>query len=115
MSQWTGDALRTAALEALGPLGDGRARDALVNGSLEVTSEVARWHASRGPFEGVGVTLWLDGERLDRIAAAPAVEDALRAAIAAAVATRAGESLFDLALRRTTGARPPETPYRGRP
>jgi hypothetical protein len=115
LSQWTGDALRAAAHAALGPMGDGRARDALENGSLEVISGVARWNASRGPFEGVGVTLWLDDERLDRIAAAPAVEDALRAAIAAAVSARPGELLFDLTLRRETGKHPPETPYRGRP
>jgi hypothetical protein len=114
MSQWTGDALRRAALDALGPQGDVRARDALVHGALEVTSDVARWQASRGPFEGVGVTLWLDGERLDRIAAAPAVNDVLRAAIAAAVATRTGESLFELTLGRAPGGTMPETPYRGR-
>jgi hypothetical protein len=112
VSGWTGEALRRAAIAALGPLGDARARDALVHGVVVLRPGVARWQASHGPVEGVGVVLRLDGPRLER-ALPHAVEDALRAALAAAVATRPGESLFDFAIALGEGDLA-ETPYRGR-
>ena len=113
MSGWTGDTLRRAALAALGPLGDARARDALLHGALILRPGVARWQGSQGPVEGLGVTLRLDGALYER-AVALAVEDALRAALAAAVATLPGESLFELTIQRSDADGLSETPYRGR-
>jgi hypothetical protein len=45
---------------------------------------------------------------------AHAAEDALRAAVAAAVATRPGESLFEFAIERSDSDGLADTPYRGR-
>jgi hypothetical protein len=112
-SSWNGASLRRAALDALGSLADERAREALAHGALEVTPRVASWQGSAGPFSGHRVVLVLDAARLQAVLDAPAVEDAIRSALAAAVATRPGESLFELALRPAARALS-ETPYRGR-
>ena len=78
-----------------------------------MTPAVTQWEASTGRVEGHRVTLELDAERLARVRREPAVYDAVCAALAAAVATRAGESLFELAV--DAAARDlEETPYRGR-
>ena len=113
MSVWTAEALRDAALRRLGPFGDARARDALVHGTLTIAAGVSRWTASAGAVEGHRVTIALDAARLGRLRDAPAVEDALTSATAAAVATRAGQALFDFALRWGRTAPPVATPYRG--
>jgi hypothetical protein len=113
MSQWTSESLRRAALDALGPHGDELARDALVHGAIDVTPGVARWEASSGHIEGHRVTLELDTERLARVRREPAVYDAVCAALAAAVAMRPGESLFELAVHPAARGMM-ETPYRGR-
>jgi hypothetical protein len=113
MSQWTVESLRRAALAALGPLADDLARDALVRAEIDIAPGVVHWEASAGRVEGHRVTLRLDGDGLERIRRQPAVYDAVCAAFAAAVATRPGESLFELELRScATGMT--ETPYRGR-
>jgi hypothetical protein len=113
MSQWTIESLRRAALTALGPLADELARDALGHGDIEIAPSVVHWEASSGRVEGHRVTLRLDGDRLERIRRQPAVYDALCAAFAAAVATRPGESLFELVLRPGADGLT-DTPYRGR-
>jgi hypothetical protein len=113
VSDWTCESLRRAALDALGPHGGQAAREALAHGALDVTPGVARWESSPGPVAGHRVTLVLDAGRLDRIRREPAVYDALCAAIAAAVATRPGESLFELALQPAAPGLT-DTPYRGR-
>jgi hypothetical protein len=113
VTDWTGESLRRAALDALGPHGGELARDALVHGAIDLTPGVARWEASPGPVAGHRVTLALDPVRLGRIRREPAVYDALCAAVAAAVAMRPGESLFELALQ-TEAPGLAETPYRGR-
>jgi hypothetical protein len=109
---WTGESLRRAALDALGPHGNDLARDALVHGALEVTPGVARWEASAGPALGHRVTLVLDPGRLGGLRGAPAAHDSLCAALAAAVSTRPRESLFELQLR-TADPGLVESPYRG--
>jgi hypothetical protein len=114
VSAWTAEALRRAALAALGPFGDERARDLLARGALEVTGAVAQWQASDGPVEGLRVTLAVDAEAVEQIRAAPALRDAICAALAAAVASRRGESLFEFALRPRSPGDLEETPYRGR-
>jgi hypothetical protein len=109
---WTGESLRRAALDALGRHGADLARDALVHGAIDVTPGVTRWEASTGRVDGHRVTLVLDAARLDRIHREPAAADALCAALAAAVATRPGESLFELTFRAAVHSLA-ETPYRG--
>lgn len=113
MTGWTGESLRRAALQALGPVGDALARDALSRGEIDIAPGVARWEASAGRVEGHRVTLRVDSTCLERIRHQPSVYDALCAAFAAAVATRPGESLFELELHSVTGGMT-ETPYRGR-
>jgi hypothetical protein len=113
VSGWTGDSLRRAALEALGPHGGALARDALVHGAIDVTPGVARWEASTGPVEGHRITLVLDAGLVGQVREEPAAYDAICAAIAAAVAMRPGESLFELELH-PAGQDTIETPYRGR-
>lgn len=113
MSHWTGEALRRAALEALGSLGNDRARDALVHGSIDLVLGVTHWEASAGRVDGHRVILRLDGARLERVRLDPAIYDALCAALATAVATHPAESLFEFELRPAVEDLA-ETPYRGR-
>ena len=113
LSQWTGESLRRAALAALGSAADELSRDALARGDIEIEPGIAHWEASTGRVEGHRVTLRLDSDCLERIRHLPAVYDAVCAAFAAAVATRPGESLFELELRSGAGEMR-ETPYRGR-
>ncbi len=113
MTHWTSESLRRAALDALGPHGSPLARDVLVNGALDVTPCVTRWEASAGRVEGHRVTLGVDGVRLARVRRDPAAYDALCAALAAVIATRPGESLFELAIE-PAATDLAETPYRGR-
>jgi hypothetical protein len=113
VSRWTGEALRRAGLDALGAMGDELARDALMHGSIEVAPAVAHWESSAGRVVGHRVTLGLDEARLARIRLDPAIYDAICAALAAAVATQPGESLFELQLGPAAEGLTP-TPYRGR-
>ena len=110
---WTAEGLRRASLDALGVHAEGRARDALARGVLSIEPAVAAWEASEGRMHAHRVHLLLDATRLGEIRAAPVVEDALRAAIAAAIATHRAETLDDLVL----GWAPPpdERPYRDGP
>jgi hypothetical protein len=112
VTDWTSESLRRAARDALGPHGSELARDALLHGAIEVTPGVIRWEASAGRVEGHRITLRLDDVRLAQLRRDPAVYDALCAALAAAIATRAGESLFELALEPSIPGLT-DTPYRG--
>ncbi len=57
------------------------------------------WESSAGHVDGQLVTLAVDAATLGRLRAAPALEDALHAALAAAVARHPGQTLAGLALR----------------
>lgn len=103
MSDWTGEELRHAALEALGQHADERAREALAHADIAVAMGVAGWDGSAGRVQGHGVTLGLDARTLGALRAAPALNDALCAALAAAIGTRPGETLHDLHLRWSPG------------
>jgi hypothetical protein len=96
---WTPEALRRAALDAIDAHADERVRDALLHGSLAIATAVARWEGSSGPVVGHRVTLALDAARLGGLRAAPAVADAIGAALAAAIATQPGEALLGLVPR----------------
>jgi hypothetical protein len=76
---------------------------------------VAQWEASRGTVQGHRVILALDADRLAKVRGAPAVEDAVRAALAAAIATQEGESLFHLTLEEASSEGEGGAPYRTRP
>jgi hypothetical protein len=108
------DPLRLAALERIGPLAPPVARDALERGVLEVEPDVLAWEGSLGAIHGHRVLLGVDAELFRQISAAPAVVDALTAALAAAIAERGGSSLAELKIQRREGP-VPATPYRGRP
>ena len=114
MTAWTGEELRRAALAALGEHADERARDALAHASIAVTG-AAGWDGSAGPVEAHGVTLGLDARTLGGLRAAPALADALCAAVATAIATRPGETLADLDLRWAPGTRSASAGYRDAP
>jgi hypothetical protein len=110
------EALRHAALEALGPYADPRAREALQASGLRVEPAFAGWESSAGHVDGQLVTLAVDAATLGRLRAAPALEDALHAALAAAVARHPGQTLAALALRwGREGAQATPDGYRDRP
>ncbi len=114
MTAWSGEELRRAALATLGEHADERARDALAHASVAV-AEAVGWHGSAGPVEAHRVTLGLDARTLGGLRLAPALADALCAAVAAAIATRPGATLLDLELRWAPGARPSSAGYRDAP
>jgi hypothetical protein len=114
VTAWRGEELRSAALATLGEHADERARDALAHASVTMT-EAAGWGGSAGPVEAHRVTLGLDARTLGGFRAAPALYDALCAAVAAAIATRSGETLLHLHLRWAPGARPSSAGYRDAP
>jgi hypothetical protein len=116
--RWTardGEDLRRAALSALGPHSDERARDAVVHGRVILETGVGRWVGSGGPVEAHRVLLAIDARRLGAVRAAPGVADALCAAFATAVATYPGEALLDLVLRWDPESRPSAGAYRDSP
>lgn len=91
-------ALRRLALDALGPLGDPRAREALEQGAAEVEPGVATWEGSHGTVMAHRVTLVLPEELHARVAESPAVLDALAAAFAGAISTPL-TTLYDFRVR----------------
>ena len=113
MNRSVDDPLRRAALERLGPLASPVARDALERGVLEVEPDVLAWEGSLGAIHGHRVFVGVDAELFHLISAAPAVVDALTAAVAAAIAERGGSALAELKIQRHDGP-VPGTPYRGR-
>jgi hypothetical protein len=114
VSDWTGEELRRAALDALGGHADERARDALVHASVTIVGAEG-WDGSAGRVQAHRVTLGVDARTLGGLRAAPAVNDALCAALAAAIAMRQGQTLLDLDLRWARGARPSSAGYRDAP
>jgi hypothetical protein len=110
------EALRAAALATLGPHADERAREALQRAILRVDPAVTGWESSGGRVAGHRVVLELDVLTLARIRAVPALDDALHAALASAVASRAGHALSELELRWARSGSPAVSHgYRDRP
>jgi hypothetical protein len=107
---------RREALAALGPHGDPRARQALERACIEVELDVATWEATAGTVRGHRVTLGVDAAILAEARRAPAVRDALHAAVASSVARQRGEALVDLRMRwdgRSDARAVAGHPYRG--
>jgi hypothetical protein len=76
---------------------------------------VARWEGSEGTVEAHRVTLSVDAGTLGLLRAAPALIDALCAALAAAIARRPGEALLELSLRWAPGVCAATAAYRDAP
>jgi hypothetical protein len=114
VTAWSGEELRRAALAALGEHADERAREALAHASITVVG-AAGWDGSAGPVEAHRVTLGMDARTLGGLRSAPALADALCAAVAASIATRPGETLLDLEMRWAPGARSTAVGYRDAP
>ena len=90
--------LRLRALEALGPLGDELARAALEAGVILVEHDVRTWEGSHGTVHAHRVVLVLPAELHARVAGVGhAAQDALAAALAAAMAEHAGHAVADVA------------------
>lgn len=92
------DALRRRALDALGPLGEAGAREALEAGGVEVELAVATWEGSHGTVQAHRVTLVLPADLHARVSASPATLDALSAAFASAISTPL-TTLYDFRVR----------------
>ncbi len=107
------DTLRRRALEVLGAEGHAAAREALEAGVLEIERDVSQWEGTSGTVRGHRVFVVVPAEMLGTVAASMMAQDALSWSIAAALAERGGEALFDL--RYEAGARPRSArggPYR---
>jgi len=111
----TVDSLRRSALAALGAWADPRARRALAHGELVVQRDVAGWDGSAGRIRGHRVTLVLDAQRFSEIAHAPALIDALCAAVAVAVSSTPGDALADFVVRGSSSEIERRSPYRSPP
>jgi hypothetical protein len=110
------EALRQAALDALGPYADARARAALQDAHVRVEPAVTAWESSAGRVEGHRVTLAVDAATLARLRVVPALEDALHSALAAAISAQPGQALAAVALVwAREGARARPDGYRDRP
>ena len=90
--------LRLRAIEALGPLGDELAREALERGAVAVEHDVLAWEGSHGTRHGHRVYVTLASELHERVVASHMAMDALSAALATAMAERPGQSMSDVHL-----------------
>lgn len=88
--------LRVRALEVLGPLGDPLAREALEAGEVLVERDVLAWEGSHGSMHAHRVIVSVPGELATRLASSHAARDGLSAALAAAMADRAEQSVADV-------------------
>ena len=106
--------LRARALDALGPLGDALAREALERGVVSVEHDVKVWQGTQGTMHGHRVLVTVDAELRARLTAAHAAIDGLSAALASAMAERSGQAVADV--RIVVGERSDrlDRPYRGR-
>jgi hypothetical protein len=105
------EALRRLALDRLGAYGHALAREALESGAVEVEPGVLAWVGTSGTVHGHRVTVRVEPGLAARVNAAPSALDALTASVAAAMATRGGHALAELAV--APGAARRATPYRG--
>lgn len=104
--------LRIHALEALGPLGDALARSALESGSILVEHDVLAWEGSHGTVHAHRVVVVLPDDVHARLLASHAAKDALSAALAAAMAERAGHAVADVVIEAGVVQHSMSGPYR---
>jgi len=108
------ESLRRRALEALGPLGDPLAREALERGTVAVESEAVTWEGTQGTMHGHRVVVSLDAELLARATASYATRDAVTAALSAAMAERSGHAVSNVGFEVAGSAPRASSPYRDR-
>jgi len=113
MSRAEDEALRTHALEALGPLGDALAREALERGMVSVEADVVTWEGTQGTMLGHRLVVTLEADLHARATASHATRDAVTAALSAAMAERPGHAVSDVRLEVGVAARA-SSPYRDR-
>jgi 2-keto-3-deoxy-galactonokinase len=106
------DALRLRALDVLGPLGDALAREALATGGVAIEHDVIAWQGTRGPMHGHRVVVMTSDALHAQLETSHAAKDALAAALAAAMAERAGHAVADVRIEIGHVARPSLGPYR---
>ena len=106
--------LRVRALDALGPLGEPLAREALESGIVAVELDLRVWEGTQGTMHGHRIVLSVDAELHARLMASHAAVDGLSAALATAMSERSGHAVADV--RIAVGARSDRlsSPYRGR-
>jgi hypothetical protein len=90
--------LRIRALEMLGPLGDALAHEALASGSVAVEHDVLAWEGSHGSVHAHRVVVVVPDALHAQLVTSHAAKDGLAAALAAAMAERAGHSVADVRL-----------------
>ncbi len=108
------EGLRTRALETLGPLGDGLAREALERGTVAVEADAVVWEGTQGTMHGHRIVVALDPELHARATSSHASRDALTAALSAAMSERAGHAVSDVRLEVAVNAPRASSPYRDR-
>lgn len=104
--------LRIHALDALGPLGDAVARSALESGAILVEHDVLAWEGSHGPVRAHRIVLVLPDDLHAGLVASHAAKDALAAALAAAMAERAGHAVADVVVEAGAVDHVGSGPYR---
>jgi hypothetical protein len=115
MSLLRDDALRILALDALGPLGEALAHEALEQATVTVEPDVTVWEGSRGTMHGDRIVVGLATPLLERVVASHAARDGITAALAAALAARdAARSVYDVRFEPGPPAAAPSSPYRDR-
>lgn len=104
--------LRPRALEVLGPLGDGLAREVIEAADIAVVPGVASWEGSHGRVRADRIILTIPTELHEAALRRPAARQALEAAFAAAVAEQPHTSLYELVLEAGLPERGKGGPYR---
>lgn len=105
--------LREGALRALGPAGDARAVFILTWARLAVRRGVSSWESSQGSVVAHRVLVGTDARSLGVLRAYPAVDDALVAALGAALSSFAGHSLEGVRYHWALHEPKPALDYRG--
>jgi hypothetical protein len=103
---------RQRALEVLGPLGDGLAREVIEIADIAVVPGVTSWEGSHGRVRADRVVLTVPQELYDAVGRRPAARHALEAAFAATVAEEPLASLYELVLEVGMPERGKGGPYR---
>jgi hypothetical protein len=80
---------------------------------MTIVPAVVQWESSERRMRAHRVNLFLDAARLGAVRSAPSVEDALRAAVAAALSSEPSETLAELVLRFSSP--PSSSAYRSGP
>jgi hypothetical protein len=112
---WSAASLQFSALDALGDCADPRARRLLTRGELHIERDMAGWEASTGRMRGHRVTLLLDPELFEEVDRAPALVDAICAAVALAASRAPGHALADFVVRGSNAEIRRGSPYRTLP